>query len=114
MSSSEQPRQGASRRGPEKLGNILRDFLETSGLGHRLKHLELHGAWEEVVGPAVAAHTRILGFAHHKLYVEVDSAARRHELSSFHKKAVLEALRCRLPNLLIQDIAFRPPTLGRT
>jgi hypothetical protein len=102
------------RPGPEKIGDILRDFLETSGLGHKLKHLEVYRAWEQVVGSEIAAHTRIVGFTHHRLYVEVDSAARRHELSSFYRKQILEGLHQHLPDIRIQDILFRPASGPRS
>ncbi|MFC1806523.1 DUF721 domain-containing protein [Planctomycetota bacterium] len=104
----------SSRRGPERIGDILRDFLETSGLAHKLKHLEVYRAWEEAVGPEIAAQTRIAGFTRHKLYVEVKSAARRHELSTFYKRQILDALREHLPNVRIQDIVFRPFSGHRT
>ena len=103
-----------STRGPEKLGDVLRNFLETSGLAHKLKHLEVYRAWEEVVGSEIAAHTRIVGIVRHKLYVDVDSAARRHELSSFYKKQILQELREQLPNVRIQDIVFRPASTHET
>jgi len=96
------------RPGPEKLGDLLRDFLETSGLGHTIKHVEVHAAWQEVVGPVIASHTRVSGLAHHKLYVDVDSASHRHELTTFYKKQLLEGLRQQLPALRIHDIVFRP------
>lgn len=102
------------RSGPEQLGDILRDFLETSGLAHKLKHLEIYGAWEEAVGPEIAAQTRIAGFVRHKLYVEVTSAARRHELTMFYKQRILEALRQQLPNVRIQDVVFRPASAERS
>ncbi len=102
------------RRGPEKLGHILRDFLESSGLAHKLKHLEVYRAWEDVVGPEIAAATRIAGLAHHKLYVDVASAARRHELATFYKQRILHALRQQLPNVRIQDIVFRPGSAHRS
>ena len=102
------------RPGAEKLGDILRDFLETSGLAHKLKHLEVYRAWEEVVGPEIASHTRIAGFTHRKLYVEVDSAARRHELSSFYKRQILDGLREQLPGVRVHDIVFQPSPMHRT
>ena len=94
--------------GPEKIGDILRSFLEASGLSAHLKHLEVYCAWEEVVGPGVAPHTRIAGFAHHKLYVDVDSASHIQELRTFYKSKILADLREKLPNVLIQDVVFRP------
>jgi predicted nucleic acid-binding Zn ribbon protein len=100
--------------GPQQIGDILRDFLETSGLSSKLKHLEIYGAWEEVVGPGLCPHTRVAGFAHHKLYIDVDSSAHMHELQTFYKKKLLDDLRSRLPNVLIQDLVFRPAPLSRS
>lgn len=94
--------------GPQRLGEILRDFFERSGLSHKLENLELYGAWEEVVGPAIARRTRVAGFKSHKLYVDVDSAAHLHELRTFGKDKILADLRERLPSLRVQDIVFRP------
>lgn len=94
--------------GPELLGDILRAFIDTKGLGSQLKHLEVYGAWEEIVGPGILPHTRIVGLAHHKLYVEVDSAAHLQELRTFHKKHILEELRGRVQGVLIRDIVFHP------
>jgi len=102
------------RSGPEKLGDILRGYFEASGLGQEVRHLELHRAWEEVVGPEIAAQTRIVGFVRHKLYVEVTSAARRHELSAFYKRQILDELRQQVPDVRILDIVFRPSSTPRT
>ncbi|MFP4057298.1 MAG: DUF721 domain-containing protein [Candidatus Brocadiia bacterium] len=99
---------------PEKIGDILRDYLHASGLSERLKHLEVYSAWEEVVGPALAPHTRVAGFKDHKLFVEVDSAAHLHELSTFYKGYLLDDLRERLGGKLVRDIVFRPAPLYRS
>ncbi len=99
--------------GPQRLGEILSNFLESNGLAARLKHLELYGAWEEIVGPGVLPHTRVAGFAHHKLYVEVDSAAHLHELQTFHKQELLKELQSRVPGTRVLDIVFRPSAMPR-
>lgn len=99
--------------GPQKIGDVLRDFLEVSGLGNKLRHLEVYSAWEEVVGPGLAPHVRVAGFSRHKLYIDVDSSSHMHELSTFYKGKLLESLRERLPNILIQDLVFRPAPLPR-
>jgi predicted nucleic acid-binding Zn ribbon protein len=99
---------------PQKIGEILRDFLVAKGLSGPLKHLEIYSVWEEVVGPAVLRHTRIAGFAHHKLYVDVDSAAHMHELRTFYKQQILTDLRQRIPAILIEDIVFRPGSDARS
>jgi predicted nucleic acid-binding Zn ribbon protein len=100
--------------GPETIGAILRGFIEGKGLANKLKHLEIYGAWEEAVGPIIQPHTRVAGFAHHKLYVDVDSATHLHELQTFLKRQLMNDLRGKLPNVLIQDIVFRPGLIGRS
>ena len=104
----------SKQQGPERIGTILRDWLTTSGLGSKLKHLDLYAAWEEVVGPAIRRHTRIAGLAHHKLYVNVDSAAHLQELRNFYKPQLLSDLRASVPGLLIHDIVFRAAPLDGT
>ena len=104
----------SKQQGPERIGTILRDWLETSGLGNKLKHGDLYAAWEEVVGPAIRRHTRIAGIAHHKLYVNVDSAAHLQELRNFYKAQLLRDLRASVPGVLIQDIVFRAAPLDGT
>lgn len=104
----------SKQQGPEKIGTILRDWFETSGLGNTLKHLDIYAAWEEVVGPAIRRHTRIAGLAHHKLYVNVDSAAHLQELRSFYKGQLLRDLKASVPGVLIHDIVFRAAPLDGT
>jgi hypothetical protein len=99
---------------PEKIGDILRDFLHATGLTNQLKHLELYSAWEEVVGAQLAPHTRIAGYKQHKLYIEVDSAAHLQELATFYKPHLLRDLRERLPDILVRDLVFRPAPVNRT
>ena len=100
--------------GPERIGEILRDFLDTKGIAARLRHLEVYSAWEEVVGPTVLAHTRVAGFNRRKLYIDVDSATHMHELRTFYKSQILTDLREKLPKILVDDIVFRPGSVGRS
>jgi len=98
----------------EKIGDILREFLEASGLGNNLKHLEIYGAWEEIVGPDILRHARVAGFKAHKLYVDVDSSAHMQELRTFYKQQILKDLRAKVAGILIEDIVFRPAPVIRS
>jgi len=98
---------------PRKIGDILRDYFESTGLASSLKHLEIYAVWQEIVAPALAPHTRVVGLVRHKLYVEVDSSAHLHELRTFYKEQLLKDLSNRLPSILVQDIVFRPAPLSR-
>ena len=101
--------------GPQRIGAILRDLFESSGLATRLKYLELYAAWEELVGPELRAHTRVVGVVRHRVHVEVDSAAHLHELRTFHAQTLLDELRKRLPTLHLAGLVFKPgPTRVRS
>ena len=64
-------------------------------------------AWPEVVGPAVAARTRVASVEEGRIRVEVESAALRHDLATFRRAEVLKGLRERLPDLRIREVSYR-------
>lgn len=68
-------------------------------------------AWGGVVGPEVAARTRVASFADGNLKVEVASAALKHDLVTFRSSEVLSALRGRLPELSIRAVSYRVAAL---
>jgi hypothetical protein len=103
-----------AKRKPERIGDVLRDYLRSSGLARSLQHADIYSVWDEIVGGELRAHTRVAGFKRYRLYVDVDSAAHRQELATFHKPHLLEDLRARLPKIRIEDIVFRPAPVNRT
>ena len=70
----------------------------------------IRDVWAEVVGPAAAARTRVAAVEGGRVRVEVASAAVRHDLATFRAAEVLKNLQERLPELRIQEVAYR---LGR-
>ncbi len=97
---------------PEALAPILTRYLEAAGLDRPQTMRRLSDAWCQAVGPETAAHTRLTGFRKNVLEVEVDSAARLHELASFHKRAILARLGETLRSAHVADIRFRPAAWG--
>ena len=87
------------------LGDALGDFLRGRGLGAVLKHPEIYGVWREVVGPEIAAHTRVLGLRRGRLEVGVDSSALMTDIQ-FHRATLLEALRRKVRKPLIWGVSF--------
>lgn len=63
--------------------------------------------WPDIVGPALAARTRVAAVEEGRIRVEVASAAVRHDLATFRRAEVLEALRKRLPELKIREVSYR-------
>jgi hypothetical protein len=68
-------------------------------------------AWGEVLGPEVAARTRVAAFADGTVRVEVASAALKHDLVAFRSAEVLGALRERLPDLQVRGVSYRVASL---
>jgi len=78
----------------------------------RSRLVEVCRAWHEAVGEEVSLHSRVGGFKGGVLWVEVDSAARRYELSQFQKEDILKKMRRSLPGEYIDDIRFKVAEWG--
>jgi predicted nucleic acid-binding Zn ribbon protein len=63
--------------------------------------------WPEVVGPVMAARTRVAAVEEGRVRVEVASAAVRHDLATFRCAEVLKGLQERLPELRIREVSYR-------
>ena len=100
-------RRDTPERGPEKIGEILSRLFTARGWGRRQDRLHLERAWEEAAGKEHAAQTRVGALRRGVLEVTVGNAVLLQELSSFHKRRLLEQLRLRLPSTPITDLRFR-------
>ena len=90
-----------------RLVDVVPSAMARIGLAQRFRESALQDQWREVMGDFVAAHTRPAGLHRNVLTVEVDHSAWLHEMTLFHKKAMLQNLRKRFPDLGIKDIRFR-------
>ena len=93
-------------RGPEKLGDVLGRLFTLRGWGRRQGRLHLEQAWTDVAGEH-AKQTRVAGLRRGVLEVEVGNAVLLQELSHYHKRRLLEALRAKLPDTKLTDLRFR-------
>ena len=70
------------------LKDALAAFLKDNNLESKLQETRVINAWEEVVGKLITRHTDQLQIKDRVLYVKVDSAALREELSYQRSKLV--------------------------
>src|SRR3954452_3543844 len=96
--------------GPEKLGDILGRLFTQRGWGRRSARQQLEHGWASVVEPAHQPHTRVAALRRGTLDIEVNDAVLLQELSSFHRKKLLEKVKKALPNLAIRELRFRAAT----
>ncbi len=70
------------------LKDAISAFLKVNNLESKLNETKVIGAWEEVTGKLVARHTDHMQVKDRVLYIKVDSAALREELSYQRSKLV--------------------------
>ena len=85
----------------------IRGFLTDSGIGAKLRHAEVHRAWIEAVGPALAKRARPMRFHAGELTVAVKSAPHLQELKTFTGEGFRQAANARLGAERIRSVTFR-------
>jgi len=93
---------------PETIGDILARKLKSLGIAKKLKEVEVSNVWPDIVGAAIAAHTRVVRCENGKLLVKVDNPVWRHELI-YQKPNFLRLLNGRLGEHVVDDIHFVGP-----
>lgn len=88
----------AQRRArPQRLGDLISDFMKSPQVVRRGDLAELAGAWERAAGPKVARRSRPVALRGGELTVSFQSSAVRQEVQSFSKSLILDKLRQELP-----------------
>jgi len=75
------------------------------GLDLRMQELEILNVWSECVGEAIAKFSTPVEIRRNKLFVSVENAAWRYELS-LKKNEIIEKLNINLKKKIIRDIIF--------
>lgn len=95
------------RGGAEKIGDILREYFEISGISRINTKKNLAKKWNEIVGEKFGNTTAVLGVKSNTLHVKVTDSSTFYELNSFKKKEILAKIKSEFPELKINDIKFR-------
>ena len=94
-----------SRKGPEKVGELLGGFLEKKGLREALERVDAAEEWQERVGEAIGKVTRARGVSGTTLFVEVKSSPWLMELN-LQKDEILDRINEGRDQALIERIVF--------
>jgi predicted nucleic acid-binding Zn ribbon protein len=76
------------REGEKPLKVLINRMLRAYGLGDKIDEIDLIKKWEELVGPMIAKHTTEIYFRQKKLFIHLDSAPLRQELSYARQKLI--------------------------
>ncbi len=81
-------------------------WLRQYGLNGKYKEFRMLQSWNQLMGPMIAKHTKDVRIYQEILYVELDSASIRSELS-YSKSRIVENLNTEAGEVLIKDVVFR-------
>lgn len=87
------------------LRELVDKMLRAYGLGNRLDEMKLIKSWEEVVGSMISKHTNSVNLKSGTLYVSLDSAPLKQELS-YAKTKLIEKLNQSAGKPLVKEIVL--------
>ena len=87
------------------LKSELDNFMTYIGLDSRMQELKILNVWAECVGEAIAKYSTPVEIKKNKLFVSVENAAWRYELS-LKKIEIIDNLNRSFKKKLIKDIIF--------
>ena len=88
------------------IGRAVQKLLQKFAIEKPVRQHEVFFQWEEIVGEAIARHTKPEEIKFDKLYIRVDSPVWRNELV-FQKGQILDKINQRLKNAQIKEIVLR-------
>ena len=88
------------------LKEAINELLKAYKLDGRLSEIRLINSWEKVMGKMIAKHTKDIFISKKKLFVQLDSAALRQELS-YAKEKMVKMLNEEAGETVIDEIVLK-------
>lgn len=88
-------------------GDVLPQLMQKIGLRERLQESEVIGAWVQIVGEFIAAHSAPVSLRDGVLYVRVLQPALHYQFETISKAEILRRLKQRFGGKIIRDLRFR-------
>lgn len=94
------------RKNEHSLKEVIDQLLKAYKLDDKLAERRLIASWESVMGVMIAKHTQDLYIKHKQLFVTLDSAALRNELS-LAKTKIVKMLNDEVGTQVINDVILK-------
>lgn len=94
------------RSDTQKIDKIIDAYLKQTGVGKKLKEIELINSWEEIVGVSVAKRTSKMYIKNRRLFIYLESSIVKNELMML-KDGIVSALNNKVREKIIDDIILR-------
>lgn len=89
-----------------KIGDILKEFVETNKLQGGLDKIEVRDAWESIMGKGVNHYTTAIKLDRNTLYVQLSSSVLREELS-YGKEKIIAMLNEAVGKDIVKKLVLR-------
>ncbi|MBK9177575.1 MAG: DUF721 domain-containing protein [Flavobacteriales bacterium] len=93
------------RRNEQSLAEVIGRLVDGAGMREKMDELDIASWWDEVVGGMVARHTTGITLRRGKLFIRVDSAPLRHELT-YMRATIVEKLNERMARAVVQEVVL--------
>ena len=90
----------------QSLKQVLKDMVESYRLKARLNQSKIRSIWEKLMGQAISKYTREIKLRKSKLYLTIDSASLKQELS-FGKDQIAKLINNELGEDCIDEVIIR-------
>jgi predicted nucleic acid-binding Zn ribbon protein len=94
-----------SKNNEKKINQVFYELLRSYGISRKYEEYKLKSEWPNVVGKTIAKQTLALKIEKEILYVKLNSAALRQNLS-YARFDLIEKLNASVSSDLIKDIVF--------
>lgn len=93
------------RRNDQSLTQALEGLVDAYGLREKLDEQAVVSAWDEIAGSMVARHTVAVRLRKGKLYIKVDSAPLRQELT-YLRESLIGTLNTRFGREVVKEVVL--------
>jgi len=90
----------------QKLGEIIREYLDQMMIDKKLKEVSTIRSWEELMGKPVAERTRNIYVKNKTLFIELKSSVLRNELIMM-RQAIIDKINERAGEKIIEKMVVR-------
>ena len=90
----------------QKLNEILKEMMNSKKLKPKLQLEQIKNIWEKIMGPSIVRYTRNIALRRNKLYITIDSAPLKQELS-YGKNKIIKLINEEMGEEVIEDVIIR-------
>ncbi len=93
------------RRNEQSLAEAIKHLIDGAGIREKMDELDIASWWDEVAGGMVARHTTGITLRRGKLFIRVDSAPLRQELT-YMRETITQRLNERAGRDVVQEVVL--------